>query len=343
MLIKINLVIKLLQYLDPPNEPIISLDSNLSSQSHNETLNDFDINLFNSENRNNLFDDVQATPYDFVTPDVGSHFEYERASSYDPYAIFGKAMGNEETDEIKWDLPQLDTEEKTGPRVLDKLATALNAAVSKRSVKGAISNIAKKYFRPENCTYLCAPKVNAEIWNAIDSQSHTQDLVLQDIQKSISLALVPIIQLAEQVVNPNTELDRGSIKTVLTDSLSLIGHAQFYISQRRRFNIRPYLNDKYKPICNSDVPLTNELFGNDCHKKIKELGDPTKIPIGATTSNYSKYGRRGRLNFRRPDHRRGGGRGYGRGGRRPARNPRGQGYNNYPQNRSNQGQQFNHY
>lgn len=98
-------------------------------------------------------------------------------------------------------MPQLDTEEKTGPRVLDKLATAVNAAVSKRSVKEAISNIVKKYFRPENCTYLCAPKVNAEIWNAIDSQSHTQDLVLQDIQKPISLALVPIIQLAEQVVN----------------------------------------------------------------------------------------------------------------------------------------------
>ena len=92
--------------------------------------------------------------------------------------------------------------------------------------------------------YLCAPKVKAEIWTAINSQSHTQDLVLQNIQKSISLGLVAIIQLAEQVVNPNTELDRGSIKTALTDSLSLIGHTQFYISQRRRFNIRPYLNDK---------------------------------------------------------------------------------------------------
>ena len=104
----------------------------------------------------------------FVTPDVGSHFEYERASYYDPNAIFGKAMGNAETDEIKWNLPQLNTEENTGPRVLDKLETAVNAAVSKRSVKEAISNIAKKYFRPENCTYLCAPKVKAEIWTAID-------------------------------------------------------------------------------------------------------------------------------------------------------------------------------
>ena len=111
-----------------PNEPIISLDSNLSPQSHNETLNDFDINLFNSENQNNLFDDVQATPCDFVTPDVGSHFEYERASSYDPNEMFGKDMGNEETDEIKWALPQLNTEKTTDPRVLDKLATAVNAA-----------------------------------------------------------------------------------------------------------------------------------------------------------------------------------------------------------------------
>ena len=230
---------------------------------------------------------------------MGSHFEYERASSYDPNEMFGKAMGNEETDEIQLALPQLDTKEKTGPMVLDKLATAVNAAVSNRSVKEAISNIAKNYFRPENCTYLCAPKVTAEIWNAIDSHSHTQDLLLQDIKKYISLGLVPIIQLAEQAVNPNTELDRGSIKTTLTDSLSLIGHTQFYISQRRRFNIRSYLNDKYKPICNYDVPLTNELFGNDCHKKIKELGDPTKIPIGATASSYFKYGRRGRLNFRR--------------------------------------------
>lgn len=105
---------------------------------------------------------------------MGNQFDYERASSYDPNAIFGKAMGNEETDEIKWDLPQLDTEEKTGPRVLDKLATAVNAAVSKRSVKEAISNIAKKYFRPENCTYPCAPRVNAEIWNAIDSVSYSR-------------------------------------------------------------------------------------------------------------------------------------------------------------------------
>ena len=113
------------------------------------------------------------------------------------------------------------------------------------------------------------------------------------------------------------ELGRNSIKTALIDSLSLIGHAQFDISQRRRYNIRPYINDKYKPTCNSDVPISNELFGNDCHKRIKELGDPTKIHIGAHSYSSLKYGRGsyrgGRLNFRRPDSRR---RGSGRGSRK---------------------------
>ncbi|VDI23377.1 Hypothetical predicted protein [Mytilus galloprovincialis] len=34
-----------------------------------------------------------------------------------------------------------------------------------------------------------------------------------------------------------------------------------------------------KPICNSDVPVDSSLFGADCMKQMKELGDYTKIPI----------------------------------------------------------------
>ena len=242
--------------------------------------------------------------------------------------------------EVQWDLPQLEADEKTGPKVLDKLAVAVNAAVSKRSVKDAINTIAKKYARPENCVNLCAPRVNSEIWNAIDQHAHTQDLVLQDIQKSIAIGLVPIIQLAEQVVNPAYELDRASIKTSLTDCLSLIGHAQFYLSQRRRYILRPYLHDKYKPICNSDVPVTNELFGNDCHKRLKELGDPSKIPIGLPSHMFYQnsrnlfHGKRG-LNGRRPGFRKGG-RGSGRGGgRRAPHVQRGHGYSYQPPPQSN--------
>lgn len=42
------------------------------------------------------------------------------------------------------DLLQIDTDEKTGPKVLNNLAAAVNSGVSKRSVKDAINTIAKK-------------------------------------------------------------------------------------------------------------------------------------------------------------------------------------------------------
>ena len=82
----------------------------------------------------------------------------------------------------------------------------------------------------------------------------------------------------------------------------------FFISWRKRCNsMMPYINDKCRPI--SDVPISNELFGNDCYKNIKELGDPTQIPIGAPSYPSFRYGRcgynGGRLNFWRPDLRRG--------------------------------------
>jgi hypothetical protein len=101
--------------------------------------------------------------------------EYERASSYDLNDLVDKYDPNDLLDKVgafdcadqsdndKWDLPQLDTDEKTGPKVLNKLAAAINIGVSKRSVKDAINTIAKKYARPDNCTNLCAPRVNSEI------------------------------------------------------------------------------------------------------------------------------------------------------------------------------------
>ena len=65
--------------------------------------------------------------------------EYERASSYDPNDLLDKYDPNDLLDQVgtfdcadqsdndKWDLPQLDTDEKTGPKVLNYLAAAINA------------------------------------------------------------------------------------------------------------------------------------------------------------------------------------------------------------------------
>lgn len=69
--------------------------------------------------------------------------EYESTTSYDGNDLFHRAFDS--TDQSgnsndKWDLPQLDTNEKTDPKVLNNLTTA---AVFKRSVKDAFNRLLK--------------------------------------------------------------------------------------------------------------------------------------------------------------------------------------------------------
>lgn len=50
--------------------------------------------------------------------------DYERASSYDRNDFFDRAFDSTDqsgNDNDKWDLPQLDIDEKTGPKVLNNL------------------------------------------------------------------------------------------------------------------------------------------------------------------------------------------------------------------------------
>ncbi|VDI72448.1 Hypothetical predicted protein [Mytilus galloprovincialis] len=109
--------------------------------------------------------------------------------------------------DFAWEIPQLNTEEKTGPKISSGLSKAVNAAMSVKSNHESIKLIEERYLRPENC------------------------------------------------------------------------HGFLSLTQRRRSALRPYFNDKFKPICNSDVPVDSSLFGADCMKQMKELGDYTKIPI----------------------------------------------------------------
>ena len=105
----------------PVDNNIIPLESKLSSPSNSAALNDFKTDL--------LKDPEPSLPLHCnFTQD--NPVEYERASSYDPNDLFDKVGAfdcADQSDNDKWDLPQLDTDEKTGPKVLNNLAAAVKA------------------------------------------------------------------------------------------------------------------------------------------------------------------------------------------------------------------------
>ena len=63
------------------------------------------------------------------------------------------SSANIEQDVEMWGIPQLNTEEKTGSKISKNLAKAV------KSDKDSITDIGKKYLRPENATYLCPLKL----------------------------------------------------------------------------------------------------------------------------------------------------------------------------------------
>lgn len=62
--------------------------------------------------------------------------------------------------EFAWEIPLLNTKEKTGYKIYSGLSKAVIAAMSVKSNQESIKMIEKKYNRPENCDNLC--RVNGD-------------------------------------------------------------------------------------------------------------------------------------------------------------------------------------
>lgn len=110
--------------------------------------------------------------------------------------------------------------------------------------------------------------------------------------------MVPIVQLADQLSKGKEPLDPNRTRNLLTDSISLLGHSFYNLSQKRRYELKSSISNRYKKICNSDVPITNNLFGDNCTTRLKELGDISKYPIGISKfgNKFKGYG----LNYKGP-------------------------------------------
>ncbi|XP_061186409.1 uncharacterized protein LOC133194473 [Saccostrea echinata] len=177
-----------------------------------------------------------------------------------------------------WDIPQLNSAEKTGPKVNDGLAKAINAAISVKSNKEAMTELEKQYARPENGN-LKVPRVNKEIWYVMEKNAHAVDLNLEIIQKSIATGLIPLVQMAESLISKQ---DTESVKSkkMLGDPISMLANSFYNLSTKRRNEIKSCLTPRYKKIVSAEMPVTDQLFGDSCMSKLKEMGDINKHTIG---------------------------------------------------------------
>ena len=62
-----------------------------------------------------------------------------------------------------------------------------------------------------------------------------------------------------------------------TDALALFANANSELNQRRREFIKPDLHDEYKHLCSSSLAITDQLFGDDLPKQVKELTEVNRV------------------------------------------------------------------
>ena len=92
-------------------------------------------------------------------------------------------------------LNEFSLDEKTGPKVNEKLSKLVNDLLGNEMDKQKRNDLFDKYPRPENCK-LSFPRVNDIIWDlCISGYGRSLDVKLHNIQRSLLKGLTPVVNI----------------------------------------------------------------------------------------------------------------------------------------------------
>ncbi|XP_068717241.1 uncharacterized protein [Montipora capricornis] len=185
---------------------------------------------------------------------------------------------NEGNFEVLNSLKQELKKEETGPRVNAELANVVNAMVKEGLPEEKLQEKLNKYHRPENCESLTKVRVNQSIWDHLTPTIRSQDVRLQKLQTSIFKGMCALTTMIDKCLDNITSLPNGNdLLQLATDALALFANANSELNQQRRELIKPDLHDEYKHLCSSSLAITDQLFGDDLLKQVKELTEVNRV------------------------------------------------------------------
>ena len=86
-----------------------------------------------------------------------------------------------------------------------------------------------------------------------------------------------------------SESDVSEFLQLSLDSLALMGHSINEVNIKRRELIKPDLNDQFKQLCGSHIPVTKLLFGDDSPKSVKEISETNKVGVKVSSKSPTHY------------------------------------------------------
>ena len=145
-----------------------------------------------------------------------------------------------------------------------------------------------KYHRPGNCESLMKVRVNQAVWDNLTSPVRSQDVRLQKVQTSLFKGMCALTVMINKLVDQIPSFPAGNeLLQEATDAFALIANANTELNHRRREFIKPDLHNDYKHLCSSSLAITDQLFGNDLPKQVKDLTEVNRVGKKVTTNSGS--------------------------------------------------------
>ena len=120
--------------------------------------------------------------------------------------------------------------------------------------------------------------VNQSIWDHLTPAVRSQDVRLQKVQTSIFKGICALTTMIDKCLDHIPPLqNENDLLQLATDALALFANANSELNQRLRELVKPDLHDEYKHLCSSSLAITDQLFGDDLPKQVKELTEVSRV------------------------------------------------------------------
>ncbi|CAL8070505.1 unnamed protein product [Orchesella dallaii] len=159
-------------------------------------------------------------------------------------------------EEIKNSLVDIEQSDELGPAVGPLLAEAYKKTILRPLSKENKEKLKNGLKIPENCAEFRVPKMNAEIWHRLPQRAKMVDLNHQQLQQTLSLGMTVLVKMCDELSRAASQMPKETLTRVLKiglDGANLMGNQMQDLNQKRKADIKPFLNTDISDICNTKV------------------------------------------------------------------------------------------
>ncbi len=178
--------------------------------------------------------------------------------------------------------------EKQGKKINEKVARLVTSGLEAKPVPDKIKEVAERCLPPENVPDLIAAEPSEEIKGIIAGEhSRRRERNFLTIHQDIIAGMQIMAQgmsTAYVAMKEGKKLEAEGVFRQMSDTFTMLADAHWNVTMRRRENIRPYMLQQYKQLCDeeSEVPPSKYLFGRRVAKRMEAIDKVKKVQAKIT-------------------------------------------------------------